>query len=170
MPRALAILVGVLVLTVLTLGLTVVLGLRFKYPPVVNAVRRTNRAFTNPRQLTKAGSPGAYASIIRHRGRKSGKAYDTPVEAIPVEDGFVISLPYGTEADWIKNVLASESATIVDEGQTYLVDRPEILPLDEVSAHFPPNDRRRHRLFGVNQALRLRKVAVPVAETPRTGS
>src|SRR6267143_1895106 len=41
---------------------------------------------------------------------------------------FVMKLPYGRNTDWLKNVLASGSATIVHEGNTYRVDRPEIVP------------------------------------------
>ncbi len=162
MRRALAIVAGVLFLAALTFSLVVVLGLRFKVPPVVRAVRRINRAITNPRQMTTAGSPGANASIICHAGRKSGKPYETPVEAIPTGDGFVISLPYGTEADWLKNVLASGSATIVDEGETYQVDRPEIIPLEEVGGQL--NDQRRHRLFGVDRAVHLRQTEAEVED------
>jgi hypothetical protein len=42
--------------------------------------------------------------------------------AFATDDGFVIALPYGPGADWVKNVLASGSATIVNEGDTWLID------------------------------------------------
>ena len=74
------------------------------------------------------------------------------------EDGFVIALPYGTQADWLKNVLASGTATIVDEGETYLVDLPEVVLTSEAAQHFPPNEQRTHRLFAVDQTLQVRRV------------
>lgn len=149
---------GGLFLVLVVIGVVFLLGMRTKYPPVVNAVRRVNRAVFNPRQMGSAGTPGAYASVIRHSGRTTGKPYETPVGAVPTEDGFVIALPYGTQSDWLKNVLAAGSATIVNEGHTYRVDQPEVAAIETFAAQFPPSDQRSHRLFGVDQALRVRRV------------
>ena len=124
-----------------------------------HAVRRFNRAFTNPRTMRKAGTPGAYASIVRHVGRTTGRPYETPVETFATDDGFVISLPYGADTDWLKNVLASGSATIVDEGNTYPVDRPELVPTAVAAPHLPAKGQRTLRLFAVDQCLRVRRVA-----------
>lgn len=72
-------------------------------PCVLNAVRRVNRAIFNPLQMKSAGTPGAYASVIRHHGRTSGRPYETPVGAVTTDDGFVIVLVYGSNTDWLKN-------------------------------------------------------------------
>ena len=151
-------LVGALALVLLAFGVVFVLGMRTKSPLVQNAVRRANRDFFNPRQMGSAGTPGAYASVIRHRGRTSGRPYETPVGAEPTDDGFVIALPYGPHTDWVENVLASRSATIVDEGHTYLVGQPEIIAMEAAATHFPTKDQRSLRLFGVDQCLRVRRV------------
>jgi deazaflavin-dependent oxidoreductase (nitroreductase family) len=132
-------------------------GMRSKSPPVLNAIRRFNRNVGNPRQMATAGSPGAYASVIRHVGRTSGQEYETPIGAIATEDGFVVALPYGASADWLKNLLASGSATIVDEGSTYRVDQPEVVTMAEAIEDFPPKDRRMLRMFGVDESLRVRR-------------
>jgi deazaflavin-dependent oxidoreductase (nitroreductase family) len=152
---------GGLFLMLMVIGVVFLLGMRTKYPPVINAVRRVNRAVLNPRQMGSAGTPGAYASVIRHSGRTTGKPYETPVGAVPTDDGFVIALVYGTQSDWLKNVLAAGSATIVDEGHTYRVDQPEVAAIETVAAQFPPSDQRSLRLFGVDQALRVRRVEPP---------
>jgi deazaflavin-dependent oxidoreductase (nitroreductase family) len=131
-------------------------GMRSKSPRVRNAVRRFNRSVSNPRQMATAGSPGAYASVIRHVGRTSGREYETPIGATATEDGFVVALPYGTSADWLKNLLASGSATIVNEGRNYRIDQPEIVPMAEAIDDFPPNERRMLRLFGVDKCIRAR--------------
>jgi deazaflavin-dependent oxidoreductase (nitroreductase family) len=131
-------------------------GMRSKSPPVLNAVRRFNRSVSNPRQMATAGSPGAYASVIRHVGRASGREYETPIGAIATEDGFVVALPYGAGADWLKNLLASGSATIVNEGGTFRVEQPEVVPIAEAIDDFPPKERRMLRVFGVGEALRVR--------------
>ncbi|MFQ5516250.1 MAG: nitroreductase family deazaflavin-dependent oxidoreductase [Acidimicrobiia bacterium] len=156
MLKRAAILAGALFLMLLTISIVFIVGMRRKSLPVLNAVRRVNRRVFNPRQRS-AGTPGAYASVIRHAGRTTGKTYTTPVAAVATGDGFVIALPYGSHADWVKNVLAAGSATIVDEGHTFPVDRPEIIPMETVADRFPPKDRRSHRLFGVDQCLRVRR-------------
>lgn len=150
-------LVGGLLAGVLTILVVFLLGMRMHAPWVLGAVRRFNRAVFNPQQMKTAGTPGAYASVIRHAGRTSGRIYETPVGAVPTDDGFVIALPYGTQADWLKNVLAAGSATVVNEGCTYDVAQPEIVPMDVVADDFPEAEQRTHRVFGVDQALRVRR-------------
>ncbi len=69
----------------------------------------------------------------------------------------MIALPYGPNTDWLKNVLASGSATIVADGNTHRVDQPEVVPTDEAALLFPPEELRTLRLFGVDQCLRVRR-------------
>lgn len=158
MLRVIATLLVGLVLVFATIGIVFFVGMRTKSSTVQRAVRRFNRAFTNPRAMKKAGTPGAYASIVRHVGRTTGRSYETPVEAFAIDDGFIISLPYGPDTDWLKNVLASGSATIVDEGSTYRVDHPELVPSTVAAPHLPAKEQRSLRLFAVDQCLRVRTV------------
>lgn len=142
-----------------------IVGMRRKSPVVLGAIRRMNRALINPRQLLTAGQPGAAASKVHHRGRRSGRAYETPVGAIPIPGGFVIALPYGTQADWLRNVLAAGEATIVHEGSTYAVTAPELVPVTELNDHFTAADRRGFRLLATEHALRLRHDNAAAAPT-----
>ena len=151
-------LLGTVALAVVTIGVVFVVGLRTKSPTVLRAIRRTNRAVFNPRQMESAGTPGSYASIIRHVGRTTGRTYETPIQAVATSDGFVVGLPYGERADWLQNVLAAGTATLVHEGRDHGVDRPELVPMGAVSAHWSLQDQRVHRLFRVDQALRVRRV------------
>lgn len=136
----------------------VLAGMRAKSPQVLSLVRRMNRAVFNPMQMRSAGTPGAYASIVRHTGRTSGRAYATPVGAVAVDGGFVIPLPYGTQSDWLRNVLAAGEARIVHEGRDHAVEQPRVVPLTEALDHFPDGDRAAFRVFNVNQCLLLRTV------------
>lgn len=136
--------------------ITFVVGMRRESPVVLRAVRRAIRKLINPRQLVTAGQPGAAASKVLHRGRRSGRDYETPVGAIRVPGGFVIALPYGTQADWFRNVLAAGGATIVHEGGTYAVTAPELVPVAELDDIFPATDRRAFRLLAIEHALRVR--------------
>ena len=139
MVKALAKLIGGVMLLLTGVAAVLFVGLRMKSPLVLDTIRRFNRDVTNPHAMETAGTPGAYASVIRHVGRTTGQPHETPVRATATDEGFLIALPYGTRADWLKNVRASGSATIVDEGTTYEVDQPEIVPMAAVSSLFPPD-------------------------------
>src|SRR5215218_6462770 len=67
---------------------------RIQARPVVNAVRTFNKHVFNPAMVRLAGRRHWYAAAIRHKGRRSGKEYATPVVAELVEDGFIVPLPY----------------------------------------------------------------------------
>jgi deazaflavin-dependent oxidoreductase (nitroreductase family) len=146
----------VLVGVVVVLGVLFVLGMRAKCPFVLGMVIWLSRRFANPSAMRTAGRPGDSVSIVRHRGRRSGKEYQTPIGAVPIEGGFVIALPYGMRASWLRNVLAAGSATIVHEGRAYRVDRPEVVPMRDYASAFSASDRRGFRLLGVGQCLRVR--------------
>ena len=132
--------------------------MRTKSALVQNIVRRSNRAFGNPHQMKTAGTPGAYASVIRHVGRKTGRPYETPIVPFATPDGFVIALPYGPGTDWIKNVLATGSATIVTEGESWSIDRPEVVPTAAAAPYMPAKEQRDLRRFAVDNCLRVHRV------------
>ena len=143
------------------IGTVFVLGMRAKSPPVLDAVRRAGRSM-RPVALRTAGGPGSPTSVVRHVGRASGREYDTPVGAVATDDGFVIALPYGSNTDWLRNVLASGSATIVHDGTEHAVHTPEIVPLVRVGGHFSATDQRMHQIFRVDECLQVRSAP----ETP----
>lgn len=151
-------LAGVGVVLFIALGIAYVAGFRAKSPLVLNTIRRGLRA-TRPIALKSSGTPGARASIVRHVGRTTGRPYETPVQAVATEGGFVIALPYGPNTDWLQNVVAAGSATIVHDGDTFRVDQPEIVAMSAAAPHFSPKDQRAHRLFGVDRCLVVRRVA-----------
>jgi deazaflavin-dependent oxidoreductase (nitroreductase family) len=167
MVRAIGKVIGGLLVAVVAMAIVFVAGMRAKSPVVLNAVRRSSRR--SKRFVMKtAGTPGASASVVRHLGRTSGTAYETPVVAVPTDDGFVIALPYGPNTDWLKNVLASGSATIVHDGSEHAVGQPEVIELAEATSRFGPNEQRAHRLFAVKQGLRVRTVPAPIGATSTT--
>lgn len=150
---AVATLVVVVVLLLVAIVAVFFVGMRTGSPFVRDVVRRFNRALGNPYQMKTAGTPGAYASVIRHVGRTTGRSYATPVVPFPTEDGFVIALPYGSGTDWLKNVMASGSATIVYEGNSYPIDRPELVPIAAATPYLPAKEQRSLRRFHIDQCL-----------------
>lgn len=147
---------GALVVTGATLGILFLVGMRRKSPVALRGVIALSRALINPRQMRTAGQPGAYAAIIRHRGRVSGRSYETPIGAVATDGGFVVMLPYG-RANWTRNVLAAGAAILVHEGATVDVVDPEVVPLASVADTLSASDKRMARLFRVDEALRLRR-------------
>lgn len=137
-------------------GAGFVLSMRTKFGPVQSLVRRTNRRFMNPRQLAKAGRTGSWASVVDHVGRASGKQYRTPVAVAMAEGDFVVPLPYGPTADWVRNVLAAGEATITHDGDDVHVISPE-LQGPAANRWFSDSEQRQHRVFGVSDFLVLRR-------------
>jgi len=156
----LAAIAGAVVLGLGLLAGTFFLGMRAKNPIVLGAVIWVSKAVFNKAQMRTAGTPGAYAGIVRHVGRVSGRAYETPVSPVATDDGFAIALVYGNRTSWLRNVLASGRATLVTEGETWEVDRPELVPMATVERWFPAGEIRSLRRMRVVDALRLRRVRV----------
>jgi deazaflavin-dependent oxidoreductase (nitroreductase family) len=69
-------------------------------------------------------SPVAY---MLHQGRKSGRQYRTPVMPLPLRDGFLVSLPYGAERDWVRNVVAAGRCTLLRGGRRFELTDPRLL-------------------------------------------
>jgi hypothetical protein len=149
-------LMGAAVLVAAAVAAVFVVGMRTNSAVVTDRVRRFNRAVTNPRVLRSAGTPGASASVIRHVGRVSGRSYETPVGPFAVGGDFLIALPYGPGADWVRNVLTHGSATLVHEGRTVSVHQPEVVPTTLVLDDLPPSEQRMLRVFAVDECLRVR--------------
>lgn len=157
MPSQLIVIGGGLVLALVAVPLAFILGWRRQSRLVLGLVVWFSKHVINPRQLRSAGTPGAYAGIVRHRGRVSGRSYETPVGVVATKDAYLVALPYGPRTSWLRNVIASGSATLVHEGATFDVDRPEVIPMAGVATHFSAADQGSFRLLRVDHCLRLRR-------------
>lgn len=122
-------------------------------PPLLDRVRAFNRRTLNPWTLGFAGRRGVYFHALRHVGRRSGRVYETPLEALPVGEGFAIPMTYGMRADWARNTLAAGGAMLLREGETLAVTRPRVVRLGEVAAALPLIERLGLRLLGVDELL-----------------
>jgi deazaflavin-dependent oxidoreductase (nitroreductase family) len=75
-------------------------------------------------------------AIISYRGRKSGMRYRTPMNVFRDGDGYVFALTYGSDVQWVKNVLAAGEADLQIRNKTmHLVD-PELFV--DPSRHLMP--------------------------------
>jgi deazaflavin-dependent oxidoreductase (nitroreductase family) len=71
-------------------------------------------------------------AVVIHRGRRTGREWATPVAARRVADGFVLSLAFGAQADWHRNLVAAGGGVIRWRGIEYPVRTPE--PIDPATA------------------------------------
>jgi deazaflavin-dependent oxidoreductase (nitroreductase family) len=63
-------------------------------------------------------------AILHHRGRRSGRVYDTPVQAFRTPEGFVVALAYDRNAAWALNLLAASGGEMTRAGRRYELTRP----------------------------------------------
>lgn len=134
-------------------------------------IRRFNRAMLNPCMLRVADLlHRSYPAVVHHVGRRTGRAYRTPVVAQPVAGGFVISLPYGADTDWCRNVRDAGRFTIERAGQTHTVGRPEIVAATDVLPLVPARMRRAWRRFHVKDVLRVTTLDPDAAHRTAPGS
>ena len=84
--------------------------------------RRVTNRLTRPlaRRLPGFG-------VVVHRGRKSGRRFQTPVNVFETSGGYVIALTYGADSDWVKNVLAAGGCELITRGRCRQLTSPEIV-------------------------------------------
>jgi deazaflavin-dependent oxidoreductase (nitroreductase family) len=90
-----------------------------------------------PRRLNPILTPIARhvppLAVLHHRGRKSGKAYDTPVQAFRTPQGFVVGLAYNRDASWVLNLLAAGGGEMTRLGRRYTLTAPRRAGVEALS-------------------------------------
>ena len=67
-------------------------------------------------------------AILTHRGRKSGRIYRTPINVFQRgNDYYFFFLTYGSDVQWVKNVLATGSCSIETRGRVVELVEPELV-------------------------------------------
>jgi deazaflavin-dependent oxidoreductase (nitroreductase family) len=88
---------------------------------------RINKRVFNRIEIKRGVRP-----VLVHVGRSSGKAYQTPLDAHPVDDGYVFIPMYGPRTDWVKNVLAAGAARLRIDGDEIGLVSPRLVAKDAV--------------------------------------
>ncbi len=116
-------------------------------PPLAVIRPFTTHVFNRISRLFVKWLPGF--GILGYRGRKSGKAYRTPMNVFRHGDDWVFALTYGSDVQWVKNVIAAGDATLeIRRRKIRLVD-PQLIVDPE----------RRLMPFPVRQVLGLMRVS-----------
>jgi deazaflavin-dependent oxidoreductase (nitroreductase family) len=128
---------------------------RSRNPRALNLIKHFNKYVLNPVMLRFSGRSGQTA-VVRHVGRRSGTPYATPVVAHRSGQDVIIPLPYGTDVDWLRNLLAADQAVVDFEGRSFRVDEPTLADIDNVIGLLPAPMARIVRFNGARDAVRLR--------------
>ena len=129
--------------------------------PIPRRVRRWNKAGLN--RITRHIAPWAPGlGLVIHRGRRSGRRFQTPVNVFATPDGYVFALTYGPDTDWVKNVLAAGGCELRTHGHAVQLTAPRLYH-DEARPGIRPVERQVLRAIGVADFLALQTAP---ADTP----
>ena len=121
--------------------------------PLGRRVARFNRIVTN-RVLGRVAPWMPGFGVVVHSGRRSGRAYSTPVNVFIREEWAVFALTYGTETDWVRNVLAAGECELVTRGQRVRLTMPRVVH-DENRSGVPAFVRTLLGLMNVDDFLTM---------------
>jgi deazaflavin-dependent oxidoreductase (nitroreductase family) len=124
--------------------------------PIPDSVARFNRVVTNRVARPFAGRLPGFA-LVRHKGRRSGRAYETPVNIFRRPDGYIAALMYGSDRDWVKNVMAAGGCELEIRGKIVQVVGPEIIH-DPDRDDMPSGVRQLLGLIGVTDFLHMTRI------------
>ncbi|MEV4156675.1 nitroreductase family deazaflavin-dependent oxidoreductase [Nocardia salmonicida] len=111
---------------------------------------KINKRVFNPRAVAGGKWP-----VLTHTGRTSGKTYRTPLDAHPVDGGYLFVLVYGSASDWVRNVLAAGTAQLRKDGREITLTAPRVVGRDEAFQALPPEIPRPPKLLRISEFLRM---------------
>lgn len=72
--------------------------------------------------------------ILEYRGRTSRRLYRTPVNVFRRGSSFTILLTYGSDSQWVKNVMAAGGCDVRTRGRRRRLEQPRIVQDDRLDA------------------------------------
>jgi deazaflavin-dependent oxidoreductase (nitroreductase family) len=93
--------------------------------------------------------------LLTYRGRTTGRIYHLPINVFREGDHYIFVLTYGSESQWVKNVLAAGGCDLQVRGRDVRLVQPELIvnpPWELV----PRPVQVIERLAGVTEFLRMR--------------
>jgi deazaflavin-dependent oxidoreductase (nitroreductase family) len=128
--------------------------------PRLRIARRFTLRFVNPLTRLVAGwLPGF--GILVYRGRRSGREYRTPMNVFRRGDEVVLALTYGSDVQWVKNIVAAGGCRMLTRGREFDLVAPELL-VDPERRLMPSPVRQFLGFMRVSEFMRLR-IAPPGA-------
>lgn len=109
-----------------------------------------NKRVFNPHAIKS----GKWA-VLTHVGRSSGMPYRTPMEAHPVDGGYLVFLVYGAGSDWVRNVMAAGQARLTVDGEDVDVTAPRVVGEAEAFAALADDVKRPPKPLRIKEFLRM---------------
>lgn len=113
----------------------------------------TTHVFNPVTRLVAGRLPGF--GVLTHTGRLSRRRYRTPLLVLRRGDDFVIALWYGSDVQWVRNVLAAEGCELETRGRKLRLGDPAI-SADPARSVLPLPLRWAAALVGLTEFIRLR--------------
>ena len=128
-----------------------------RFGPRTRRLIRAVARVVNPLVLRIAGRRHMpILGIVRHRGRKTGHSYATPLGARPAAGGgFVIPLTFSDASHWYQNMRAAGGCVITYQGADHTVARPTVVDRATAGPAYPRYERLALRLIGINEFVWL---------------
>ncbi|MEV4123654.1 nitroreductase family deazaflavin-dependent oxidoreductase [Nocardia sp. NPDC049707] len=115
-----------------------------------------NKRVFNPRALAGGKWP-----VLTHTGRNSGTTYRTPLDAYPVDGGYLFILVYGSRSDWVRNILAAGHARLRIDGRDLALGTPRLVSAAEALQALPEKSHP-PRLLRITEFLRMDLAPAPL--------
>jgi len=109
-----------------------------------------NKRVFNPGQIKKGVSP-----VLTHVGRASGRTFQTPLDAHPVDGGYIFFLVYGSGSDWVKNIMTAGTASLRVEGEEFPLDSPRLITDEAAWELLAPTTKRPPKFLRISEYLQM---------------
>ena len=130
----------------------------FDLGPRARRLVRSTARLVNPLVMLVAGRRWMpVLGVLHHVGRRSGRAYATPLGMRPLGDGFVMPRTFGESAAWYLNVRAAGGCRVTYRGRDYTLAEPQVVDYATAAPAFPHHERLQFRLIGIHEYLWLRR-------------
>lgn len=129
-----------------------------EFSPRARRLIRAAARLVNPPVLVIAGRRWMpIVGVLHHRGRRTGRAYATPLGMRPLGDGFVIPRTFSENAAWYQNVQAAGWCVVTWGGADHAVSEPEVVDAATAKTAFPRYEQRLLRLLGIDEFMLLHR-------------
>ncbi len=131
--------------------------------PMPRWLAKVNRRVFNPIEIRRGVRP-----VLVHVGRSSGTTYRTPLDAHPVEGGYVFIPNYGPGSDWVRNILAAGDARLRLEDEEVALTSPRMVRKADVWSALPAGTKTPPGIKDDSELLRMDVVETDVPATTST--
>jgi deazaflavin-dependent oxidoreductase (nitroreductase family) len=100
-----------------------------------------------------------FFGVLTHRGRRSGRIYRTPINVFRRGDDYLFFLTYGSDVQWVKNVLAAGSCSLETQGKVIQLIEPEVITDPQLRAAPAAVRFIESRIAGATRYLRMRRAS-----------